>query len=377
MRVMFIVPRLRVGGAERHVATLLTHLDGTRYEASLLSLGEGGRNFDDVAAAGIPARALRRTRRGLALALVQTTRHVRHVRPDVVVVQGANAEAIGRIAAVLTGVPRTVVWVHNCGDVAPRRRIRRIADQILEPATSAYYGVAHAQWTYLTRDLKFPPDKVRIIHNGVDPAPFDTDDSRGRDGVLADEFEIPVGAPVVGIVAVLRPEKDHATFLFAARLVLQEEPRTVFLIVGHGDRRADLERLAAELGMADSVRFTGERSDIPALLKLMDIFVLSSRTVECFPMALLEAMAAGKPAVCTAVGGVPEIILDGTTGHLVPVGDPAAMADRLVALVRDPDRARAMGTAGRSRLKAEFTLRHSVDRAEAAFAETLGWSWRD
>lgn len=180
------------------------------------------------------------------------------------------------------------------------------------------------------------------------------------------------------MVAVLRSEKDHETFLRAARLVLQQKPETVFLIIGDGDgdRQTELETFATELGIVDSVRFTGERSDIPALLHFMDIFVLSSRTVECLPMALLEAMASGKPAVCTAVGGVPEIILDGVTGHLVPARDPAAMANRLLALIRDPDRARAIGIVARDRLRTEFSLRRSVEEAERTLAETAGHGLR-
>lgn len=188
LRVLFVVPRLRVGGAERHVATLLTHLDPKRFEPSLLSLGEGGRNFDDVVAAGVPARALHRTRRGLALTLFQVIRHLQRVRPDVIVLQGANAEAIGRLAAVLTRTPRTVIWVHNCGDVTPRGHIRRICDRILEPVTSAYYGVAQAQRTYLTQELRYPNAKIRIIHNGVDPAPFDSAHAKNQDDPLSKEF---------------------------------------------------------------------------------------------------------------------------------------------------------------------------------------------
>ena len=367
--MLFVVPQLGIGGAERHALTLMTHLDRVRFAPSLLCIGQAGSLFDEVVAAGLPARALGRTRRQMPLALAEMVAHLRRTRPDVLVLRGANAEMLGRVAAVLAGVPRAVVWVHNNVDLAPRPRVRRLADRLLEPATSAYYGVAHGQLPYLTETLGYPPEKVRIIHNGVDAARFAPRACGGRDRALAAEFGVGLDEPLVGIVAVLRPEKDHATFLRAARLVLDREPRARFLVVGRGPLQGELQALADELGLADRVIFAGARNDVPEILALLDVFVLSSYT-EAAPMAILEAMAAGRPAVCTAVGGVPEMVDDGVTGFLVPPREPAVLADRLVRLVRDPELARGMGRAARGKLVAEFTLERSVERAAQALSET-------
>jgi glycosyltransferase involved in cell wall biosynthesis len=130
-------------------------------------------------------------------------------------------------------------------------------------------------------------------------------------------------------------------------------------------------QLTEKLGLGGNVVFAGTRSDVDRLLPLLDVFALASRT-ECFPMALLEAMAVGRPAVCTDVGGVSEILEDAVTGYTVPPRDPAALADRLLELLTDPARAELMGNAGRRRLEAEFTLDRSVRNAEAAFEETAG-----
>lgn len=372
LRVLFVVPKLGLGGAERHVATLIPTLDPLAFDPSLVTIGEGGRLFDEVAAAGFPARALGRTRRQLPLALAELVGHMRRTRPDVVVLRGANAELIGRLAAVLSGVPRTVVWVHNNSDLVPRAAARKLADRLLEPATSAYYGVARGQLPYMTAQLGYPESKVRIIHNGVDLARFPIVDRAGdADRALAAELGLEPGDPLIGIVAVLRPEKDHATLLRAARQVLERHPRARFLVVGHGALEEDLRALAAELGLGPSVIFAGLRRDVDALLRLMDVFVLTSYT-EAFPMALLEAMAAGTPAVCTSVGGIPEMIDEGVTGHLVPPRDPDALARTLSDLLDDLPRARAMGRAARQKLEAEFTLERSVRRAEEALAETAG-----
>jgi glycosyltransferase involved in cell wall biosynthesis len=352
---MFVVPDLGVGGAERHVVTLAPALDPDAFRVSVVCVGEQGELFDDLRDSGVPASALH-ARRHPVRALVALVRAMRAERPDVVVTRGYNAEALGRIAAALTRVPRAVVWVHNATDITPRGRVRPVVDRLLEPVTSAYYGVAHAQRPYLVDHLGHPAEKVEIIHNGVDPALF----APGA----------PAGAMTIGIVAVLREEKDHGTLLRAMRLVVDEVPEAHLLVIGDGPLRSGLEELARQLGITGNVTFAGSRSDVAALLPALDVAVLSS-TTECFPMAVLEAMACGVPVVGTAVGGVPEMIEDGVTGYLVPPRDARAMADALVKVLRDPARD-AMGRAARDRVLAEFTLGRSVARAGEALARTAG-----
>ena len=153
-------------------------------------------------------------------ALRDLVREMRNFAPDVVITRGYNAEMLGRIAAWLTRVPHNVVWVHNYGDTEPRGAVRRIADRVLDRVTSAYFGLAKAQIDYLVDDLKYPPAKIRIIPNGVDPDRFQWTDDRSA----VSELGIGESDKVVGILAMLRPEKDHATFLRAARLVVDRVP---------------------------------------------------------------------------------------------------------------------------------------------------------
>lgn len=365
LRVLYVVPDLRVGGAERHASTLVRSLNRRRFSSSVVCIGEEGALFGELERAGVPAHALHRTKRQALFALVDLVREMRNTAPDIVIVRGYSAETLGRIAAVITRVPRVVVWVHNCGDIEPRSMPRRILDRVLAHATTAYFGVAHAQRPYLIDELHCRADKVRIIRNGVSAACRRPDDG---ESVLAD-LGIGSGDPVVGILAALRPEKDHPTLLRAMRSVIDVLPETKLLIVGDGEMRGELEALARELSVADNVIFTGTRSDGAELLATMDVFVLSSCSIECFPLALLEAMAAGLPAVCTAVGGVPEMVVPGKTGLLVPPSHPAELAAALVEVLSDRDRAQAMGRAGRARVEADFTLRRAVDEAEEALAD--------
>jgi glycosyltransferase involved in cell wall biosynthesis len=367
IRVVFVVPDLHTGGAERHVTTLLPRMDPARFTPSVVCIGDEGDLFNALSAAGIEACALGLSKRSALRALSELVTIFRRARPDVVVVRGYSAEALGRIAARLAGVAHTVMWVHNIADITPRGRVRVALDRALDRWTSAYFGVAEGQRPYLVDSLRYPDAKIRIVLNGVDPSLFDT----GTDRSVLREFGWGEDDPVVGIVAGLRPEKDHATLLRAAPIVIEHLPRARFLIIGDGPMRPRLESLVAELGIASSVHFAGARPDVTRLLRGIDVFTLSSET-ECFSIALLEAMASARPAVCTAVGGTPEIIADGQSGYLVPLKDSQRLADRLLDLLSNPQAARRMGQVGRARIETEFDLRRSVDAAELALEEVVG-----
>jgi glycosyltransferase involved in cell wall biosynthesis len=142
------------------------------------------------------------------------------------------------------------------------------------------------------------------------------------------------------------------------------------LIVGDGPTRPELEALCGELGIADIVRFAGSRGDIATLLRAIDVFVLCS-TTECFPISVLEAMASARPVVCTDVGGVREIVIDGVTGYLVPPREPKLLASRLKKVLSDTELAQDMGRAGRRRVECEFTLDASVAAAEQALEDVV------
>jgi glycosyltransferase involved in cell wall biosynthesis len=365
---MYVVPDLGTGGAERHVTTLLPRLDPDRFRCSVVCIGAEGALFGDLAGTRVPAIALRRTKRQALAAVAGLVREMRRQRPDVVLTRGYNAEMLGRIAAILARVPHRVIWVHNHGALDDRTRVRRLTDRILDRHTDAYFGVAHAQTRYLAGALGYPAHKIRIIHNGVDPAGYQpADEEQARAQLGLDPHQ-----PVVGIVAALRPEKDHVLLLQAAQRLVGEFPDLTVLIIGDGPMRGRIEKTVAELGLAGHVRLVGNRSDVPGLLPALNVFTLCSYTIECFPMALLEAMAAGRPAVCTDVGGVGEMLADGSTGYLVPPHDPDALADRLGRILRDRQLQRQMGVAARTRVEREFRLATSVDAAARELAAVAG-----
>lgn len=369
LKVTFVVPDLGSGGAERHLVTLVERLDANSFEARVICLGREGELFSEMSSA-VLARALHHNKRQVVRSVWSLARELRRTRPDVVVLRGYSAELVGRVAALLARRPPCIVWVHNCENFEPRGRVRRISDRVLERATAAYFGVADQQVDYLTQTLGHASDKVHVIHNGVEIDNFAAPD-KAVSSRIRGELGLDVDDVVVGILAGLRPEKDHEMFLAAARDVLDRAPSVRFLVVGDGALRARLEQRASELQLGDRVRFLGFRSDVARVLEAVDIVALTSYS-ECFPISLLEAMAASRPTVSTEVGGVAEIVEHGRTGLLVPACDQPALARALLELVEDPARRVALGRAGRERVEQRFTLDRSVRETERRLAEVAG-----
>jgi L-malate glycosyltransferase len=195
-----------------------------------------------------------------------------------------------------------------------------------------------------------------------------------RTAALREEFELPPGAPVVGMLARLDPIKGIEYFLEAAAQVTARRPDARFLIVG--DNRVDvayreeLTRLARRLRLEDVVRFTGFRNDVAEVLSLLSVSVLASLS-EGLSNTLLESMAAGIPVVATAVGGNPEAVEQGVTGILVPPKNGAALADAICRILNQRDLAAAMGRAGRRRVSERFSTRAMVSESERLYGQLL------
>jgi glycosyltransferase involved in cell wall biosynthesis len=260
---------------------------------------------------------------------------------------------LGMLAARLAAVPVRIASRRDMGD------LRSPAQNWVERRA---YGLARcvvANCDAVRTELVsqgIPNHKIVRIYNSVDLARFKGDSAFCREEVLR-TLGLPPDADLkfVTMVANFRlAAKDHGTFLQAARMVRQEVPNVVFVLAGEGELQTDMKTLAQKLGIESGVRFIGSCPQMPALLFISDVCVLSSKS-EGFPNVILEYMASGRPVVATDVGGVREAVVDGETGHLVGPGDGAAMAARILSLLRDPRKAAAMGKQGRERAQAHFS----------------------
>jgi len=180
------------------------------------------------------------------------------------------------------------------------------------------------------------------------------------------EFEIPDGSPLLGIIGRLTPQKGHASLLHALQALIARFPRLRCLVVGDGELRKDLHRLATDLRLTESCLFPGVRQDIPEILSAIDILVIPSIS-EGLPYVALEGMAMAKPIVATAVNGLPELIQDGVTGRLVPKEDPHALAEAIGQVLSDPSRAAALGRAARQRVEQDYCIDRWVERLEQLY----------
>jgi len=364
LRVMFCTTAMHVGGAETLLFNLLRRLDRSRVAPELCCLKERGELGEELARE-IPVHSNLLKHKFDVRILRRLARLFRDRQIDAVVTVGAGDKMFwGRLAAWRARVPVIISALHSTGwpdgITWLNRRLTRLTD--------AFVAVANGHAQHLLHVERLPPGRIYTIPNGIDtekyrPRPLDDD--------LRNQLKIPLTAPLVGIVAVLRPEKNHEMFLRVAAHVRNEVPESHFLIIGDGARRAELESLARQLAIADRVHFLGKRPDVAQLLNLLDVFVLTSHN-EANPVSILEALATGKPVVATRVGSVPETVLDGETGYLVDPGAEQAMAGRIIELLLDPAKARRMGSAGR-----RHVIQHwSVDRMVAGYEELLECLYR-
>jgi glycosyltransferase involved in cell wall biosynthesis len=326
-------------------------MDRSRFRPEVVCLKELG-PLGELLAGELPVHSRLLSHKYDLRVFARLRKLMRRPQAHAVVTVGAGDKMFwGRLAARAAGVPVVVSALHSTGWPDGVGRLNRL----LTPWTDAFIGVADAHAEHLKHNEGFPAPKVHTIYNGVDCmrfAPRDATPVRRELGVDDD-------APVIGILAALRPEKNHEMFLAGARLIRIQAPRARFLIIGDGPRRAELESLAREMALDDCVCFLGSRSDVPRVLAACDVVALTSHN-EAAPVSILEALSTGVPVVAAAVGSVKEPVVDGETGRLFPAGDVAAFASRTLELVEDPQARRRMGLEGRRRVRKRWSVEAMV-----------------
>jgi glycosyltransferase involved in cell wall biosynthesis len=279
---------------------------------------------------------------------------LRRARPEVLHLHDPHAVGAGLLAA--AAAPPVRVMATRRVDFPLRGALSRWKYRSCRGVIAASRSIADV----LDAD-GIPAERVRVVYEGVpDRPPL----PGGREALAA--LGVPDGCPVVGNVAALTDHKDHATLIEAAARVRARLPEARFVCIGEGELRPRLEALCRERGLGDRWIFAGFREDLDRLIPAFTVFCLSSH-MEGLGTSLLDAMAFARPVVATAAGGIPEAVEDGVTGRVVPVRDPAALADALVETLDDAARARALGDAGRRRFEQRFTADRMVDATLSAY----------
>jgi len=357
---MFVITCMPVGGAETLLTELVRRMDRERFAPELCCLKRFDRLGEELSRE-VPSFTGLLSRKYDVTVLWRLARLMQQRRIDAVVTVGTGGDKMfwGRLAGWLSGVPVICSALHSTG--LPDRV--EFSNRLLAPLTDAFVAVADPHGRYLAEHEGCPAAKVIVIPNGIDAERFSPRPPSQR---LLAELNLDPAAPVAGIVAALRPEKNHEMFLRVAAAVHEKLPAARFLVVGDGAERPKLESLAQSLGIADAVQFLGTQSDVDEVLSLLDVLLLTSH-MEANPTCVLEAMAAGIPVVATRVGSVAETVLPGKSGYLVSPGDWQAMAAYVLELLGDCSRATEMGRAGRQHV----TSRWTVDRMVRGYEELI------
>lgn len=381
IRVVEVMASGAGGGAQVHVQNLVERLDGSRFDAEVVSLSDGPA-VRRLRSAGIPTVLI--DERDDSRAVAALVALLRDGPPQIVHNHMYRAEVIGTRAALALaelGAPRPYVvgTVHSSRvrSAADRELVRR-----LTPSMDRLIAVSRAIERKLAAEGRVGPP-VELIYNGVDLERYAYQEACCT---LPEEYGFPEGSPIVGVVARLEPEKGHETLLRAWPLVLGSVPHARLLIIGEGSQRGSLESLAEELDLLGEacsgdrcvgtrrarpgakVFFTGLRDDVPAVTAALDVAVLPSYR-EAQGLAILEAMALRRPVVATAVGGVPEMIEDGRTGLLVPPRDPEALAGAICRLLLDHPLADTLARAGHDLVRSRFSVEHMVSAVSEIYVE--------
>ncbi|RME40031.1 MAG: glycosyltransferase family 1 protein [Planctomycetota bacterium] len=289
-------------------------------------------------------------------------RLLRRERFDLLHTHGSVIGVIGRTAALLARTPVVIHQVHGFHHhehmAAWKRRLFILVERMMAQCTDRLLFQTEADLLECRRRRIAPARKCVWIGNGIDL-------SRFRPAKRA-----PNDPPVVLCVARFEPVKNHEMLFEAVRILYERGMRFRLLLAGEGVEQTRWERWVRDRGFADRVRFLGYRDDVPALTAAADVCVLSS-IKEGIPRAVMEAAACGRPMVATDVAGNRDALLDGKTGYLVPLGDAAAMAERIERLLRDEPLRRRMGEAGRRHAEQHFDENKVTERILAVYDEML------
>ena len=360
LRVLMVIDSLRLGGAERALATLSATAPeaGFRFEVAVLSSPGAHRSVMEpvLAQAGVKIRYLSIGRLSDPRALPRLVGTIRASGCEVVHAHLEDAATLVPPAARVAG-RMTVCSFHHVAVPLPRREElkERLALAIANRSAGVVF-VSRSSLESFARAYGGPRDNWRVVENAVDLDVFTTETA-----AMPAEFSVPSGAPVVTMVGALRARKGQDVAVRAWPEVLRDFPDARLLLVGDGIEREALQARARELGVIERVIFAGTRTDVSRLLRASTLVVLPSEH-EALPTTLIEAAACGRPVVASDVDGIPEVVVSGVTGLLVPVGDDVALAREVTALLGDVPRRIRMGESARAMAEERFNARRWAER---------------
>lgn len=369
--IVWMIDSLGPGGAEQLLPTILKRLKDAGFNIRICALQcrLGNPIASELERIGLPVDLVPIPNLRHPLNLFRILYYLRTHRPIIVHTQLEFANVLGTIAAKILGIP-TVATLHTLDTFAERKFslwrlrlrwfvLRIFCDQII--------AVSEKTRTYHVQSGKLNSDKVITLYNGVDISRFQNI-NESQKMKIRQTFNLPLDNPIIITVAVLRELKGVQNMIRALPSIFEQFPNAQYLIVGDGAYGASLRDLASTLGIQDRVTFAGHRTDIPALLACSDLFVLPTLK-DALPTVLIEALAAEKPVIASAVDGVPEIIENGVNGLLVPPDDPSSLAKACLQIMKNKEQTKQLILAGSEIVQQRFSIIIQIEKLSKVYEE--------
>lgn len=373
-RIVYIIDGLGMGGAERLMVPILKNLSKEKFDVRVcaLQVRNGNPIADQIRALGIPVDLLHIPYLRDLTALPRLIKYLREVGADLVHVQLEFSDIFGNIAAKILRLP-SVSTLHTMPsqDMQIKLKLHQSLELfVLRHFCDVVISVSEVARDFYLNISSMRPSALRTIYNGIDLSQISDRDQIGALAGVRNEMGIPIDANVLTTVAVLRELKGIQFMIQALPAILARFPNSYYLIVGHGDYLEELVRQVGLAGVKEHVVFAGQRNDVQRFLQASDVFVLPTLT-EALPTVLAEAMAARLPIVASAVGGVPEMIVDGQNGRLIPAADPQALSDACLDLLSRPEESAKMGEKGWEVVNQKFNIETQVAHLETLYLERI------
>ncbi|MGB8658007.1 MAG: glycosyltransferase family 4 protein [Candidatus Zixiibacteriota bacterium] len=378
IKILQVITELAIGGAQEHMIYLCDLLDQKRFHITVLSgiqTTSESNYIEEIRKKTIKLTLLPQLTRKIKplqdlAALFKMAIYIKSERFDIVHTNSSKAGILGRLAARAAGVPVIVHtahgWAHHTYMSRPRQRLYITLERIAEKCTDKIIAVSELNVKKALDDRIGHPGKYCVIRSGIDVEKI------SRSGIDPDrerrKWNIDPSDKIVGSVTRLFDQKSPADFIRMANEILKKNGKVSFLLVGDGPLRKEVEAMIVEYGISKRVILTGFRDDIPELLSMMDVFVLTSLW-EGLPRVLPQAMARGIPIVATGIDGVPEAVKHGENGFLVPARDYRALAERTLQLIENPSLAKRMGEEGKKMVYPEFCVKEMVKKTEELYED--------
>ncbi len=367
-RVLHLLTLAELGGMETSVLPMIRGLDPETFQCEIGVLRGPGPMSERWRKAGIPVSHLNVRREWSPLTISKLARLLRHGRYDVVTLYGVTVNVLGRLAGRMTGQSGIVSVIRGLSNGRSISKTRLWLDRLTFSMAACYVSNSQAVIDHLIAE-GFSPEKLRLARTGLSTEPFDAapsvEEARRRIGLEVDS------PPVIACVGNLRPVKDHSLLLRACRELKRKGIQFLLVLVGRGPEEERVRREIMELSLSGFVRLLGPREDIPLVLAASDLFALSS-VWEGLPRSIMEAMAGRLAVVATDAGGVRELVVDGHTGFVVPVGQAGPLAEKMSVLLSDSKLRRAMGEMGYQRVKEHFSDAKMCKAMDAVYREVIG-----